>query len=364
MSPLAREVEKEGVRGMTRKRVPSDISPGDFFHDLETVRRLFAEIIGAVEPSRTAIIPSASYGLATAARNLPLRRGQNIVVVEGQFPSNIYAWSRAASESGAEVRTVAAPVRKEGRGAEWNTRLLEAIDGNTGIVALGQVHWTDGTLFDLRAIGARTRETGAALVVDGTQSIGAMPFDIESVQPDALICAAYKWLMGPYAIGVAYFGPRFDQGRPLEETWIARQGSEDFRRLVDYRDEYRSGSVRFDVGETSNFILIPMLVAALRMILEWGIPGIQEYCGSLTARLVADAAVLGFGSEEDLWRSRHMVGLRMPEGVDAEALNGELARRKVSVSVRGDVLRVSPHVYNDKSDVSALLAALEGFSGP
>jgi selenocysteine lyase/cysteine desulfurase len=360
MSPLPKTVEAAGVAGMRRKRDPAEISPAAFFDDLETARGLFAQIIGASDRSRIAVIPAVSYGLATAARNLLLVPGQNIVVVSGQFPSNVYVWRRMATEGGLELRTVTAPTRADGRAEEWNARLLEAVDRDTGLVALAQVHWTDGSLFDLAGIGARAREVGAALVVDGTQSVGAMPFDVNELKPDALICAAYKWLMGPYSIGAAYFGPRFDGGCPLEETWIGRQGSDDFRRLVDYEDDYRPGAVRYDVGETSNFILLPMLVAALSQVLSWKISAIQEYCRSLTGQLVADAAALGFGAERERWRAGHMVGLRMPRGLDPSLVSVELARRRVSVSVRGEMLRVSPYVYNDESDVAALGAALRG----
>ncbi len=360
MSPLMRCVEEAGVMGMRRKRIPSDISAADFFTDVESVRRAFARLVGVTDPDRVALIPAASYGLAVAAQNVAVRRGQNLVVVSGQFPSNVYVWRRLADEQGAELRTVTAPAVAEGRGKEWNARLQEAIDGGTALVALGQVHWTDGTVFDLEAVGMRAREVGAALVVDGTQSVGAMPFDVAAIEPDALVCAGYKWLLGPYSIGVAYFGPRFDNGRPLEETWISRPDSEDFRRLVDYQDRYRPGALRYDVGETSNFVLVPMLLAALRKLADWGVPAVLEYCSKLTDQLVREAAPLGFDAEEREWRSAHLVGLRLPERLDPDLVSGELARQGVSVSVRGDVLRVSPHVYNDAGDISAVVECLDG----
>jgi len=358
MSPLMHSVEEAGISGMKRKRVPSTIEAADFFTDVAAVRVAFASVLGASDPDRIAVIPSASYGLATVARNAGVRRGQNVVVVSGQFPSNVYVWRRLAAEHGADLKTVHAPAGTKGRAREWNARLMEAINADTALVALPQVHWTDGTIFDLQAVGFRAREVGAILAVDGTQSVGAMAFDMAQIQPDALVCAGYKWLLGPYSIGVAYFGSRFDAGRPLEETWISRAGSEDFRRLVDYQDEYRPGALRYDVGETSNFILVPMLLAALQQLLEWGVSAVQEYCSALTGKLVVEACTLGFGSEEARWRSGHLVGLRMPEGLDPSVVSRELARHGVSVSVRGDVLRVSPHVYNDAGDVAALVECL------
>jgi len=358
MSPLSRRVEEAGIAGIRRKRVPSDIGPSDFLQDLQRVRLLFATLVNVPDPARVAVIPSASYGLATAARNICVAARQNIVLVSHQFPSNVYVWRRIARSEGAELRTVEPPTNGQHRGRDWNARLLESIDRDTAVVAIPQVHWTDGTLFDIANIAERAREVGAALVLDGTQSVGALPVDAERLKPDAVVCAAYKWLMGPYSIGVAYYGPRFDEGCPLEETWLARRGSEDFRRLVDYEDAYRAGAARYDVGETSNFVLLPMLVAALEQLSDWGVPEVQVYCRRLTESLASGARELGFEVEEEAWRAGHMLGLRMPSGQDPEEMSIELASRGVFVSLRGDVLRVSPHVYNDEADVGALLEAV------
>ncbi len=361
MSPLPRAVEEAGIRGMRRKRNPAAISPADFFTDCDALRELFADLVNAPSPRDVAILPSVSYGVAVAARNLPLEPGQNIVLTHEQFPGNVYAWRRRARETGAELRVVEPPPGPA-RGRGWNERLLEAIDASTGVVTLGHVHWTDGTLFDLEAVAARAREVGAALVVDGTQSVGALPFDVERIRPDALICAGYKWLLGPYSVGLGYFGPRLVDGVPLEETWIARRGSDDFRRLVDYQDEYAGGAVRFDVGERSNFILVPMLRAALELLRAWGPDRIQAYCLRLMEPVVAEAREMGFQVEEE-WRAGHIFGIRMPAGVDLLGVREVLARHGVSASLRGTALRVSPNVYNDEADAGALLSVLREVAG-
>ena len=357
MSPLPRAVEEAGLRGMLRKRNPSLLEPADFFRESQEVRALFSGLVNAPDPNSIAILPSVSYGIGVAARNTPLQAGQNIVLLHEQFPGNVYGWRRLAGERGAEIRMVRPP---EGplRGRIWNERILEAIDAGTGVVALAPVHWTDGTAFDLQAIGARAREVGAVLVVDGTQSVGALPLDVQALQPDALVVAAYKWLLGPYSIGVGYFGPRYLGGVPLEETWIAREGSEDFRGLVDYRDGYQPGAVRFDVGERSNFILVPMLVAGLRLLRDWDPERIQAYTRALTGELAGAVQDLGYAVEEDAYRMGHIFGIRMPEGVDLSKVKDALDRERVSASLRGSALRVSPNLYNDEEDVDALLRAL------
>src|SRR5215207_483586 len=358
LGPLLKRVEEAGIEAVRRRRDPTSITAADFFTDAERARRLFAELVGAPDPSRIAFIPAVSYGIATAARNLPVRAGQSVVVARGQFPSNVYGWRRLCAERGAELRTVEPPAGAEGRGAGWNERLLEAIGPETAIVALGNVHWADGTRFDLERIGERAREVGAALVVDGTQSVGALPFDVGRVRPDALFVAGYKWMLGPYALGLAYYGERFDGGVPLEETWMGRKGSEDFTALVDYADDYQPGALRYDVGERSSFTLMPMLIAALEQLLEWRPENVQAYCRELTRELLAGARALGYTVEDEPWRGAHLFGIRVPPPVQMPRLQRLLAERRVAVSLRGDAVRVAPNVHNDATDVAALAEAL------
>jgi selenocysteine lyase/cysteine desulfurase len=358
LSPLARPVEEAGMAALLRRRDPTSIRAEDFFSDADRARELFARLVNAPEPGRVALIPAVSYGTATIARNVSARRGQNVVVAHAQFPSNVYSWRSLCRDTGAELRTVAPTAGSERRGEEWNARLLEAIDADTALVATENVHWADGTRFDLERVGARAREVGAAFVVDGTQSVGAMPFDVARIQPDALVCATYKTMMGPYGLGVAWYGPRFDGGRPLEETWLGRRGSENFAGLVDYEDEYQPGAARYDMGGRSSFGYVPMLIAALEMLIGWEPRNVQAYCRALMAGAVDEARALGYTVEDEAWRGWHMFGLRLPEGVDAARLQALLRERRVTVSVRGDAIRVAPGAYSEPADVDALLDAL------
>lgn len=357
MAPLARPVEEAGIAGIERKRNPALVTPEDFFTESNGVRERFARLIGAHDLERIAILPSVSYGIAIAARNIELRPSQNVVVLAEQFPSNYYAWSRRCRETGAELRVVAAPETSE-RGAGWNEALLEAIDASTAAVAMAEAHWSDGTWFDLAAVRTRTREVGAALVVDGTQTLGALPFSLAQVEPDALVCAGYKTLLGPYSIALAYFGERFDDGSPLEDNWLARTGSEDFAGLVDYSEQYRPAAGRYDVGERSNLVLLPMMARALDLVLEFTPEAIQEYCRAITEPALAQLRELGYWVESPTWRTANIFGIRPPQGVDPLALRDLLAQRRIIVAVRGSAVRVSPSVYNRESDLEALRSAL------
>ncbi len=359
MAPLARDVRTAGIAGIDRRAAPYLLRPPAFFDESTRVRELFSRLVNVPDPNRIAIVPSVSYGLATVARNVPAAAGDNVVVVEEQFPSNVYTWRRLCAERGLTLQVVAAPARSDsGRAAAWNVRLLEAIGPRTAVVALPQVHWADGTLFDLVRVGERARECGALLVVDGTQSVGAFPFDVAQIRPDALVCAGYKWLLAPYSIGLAYYGPAFDDGIPLEEGWLARRHSEVFADLVQYQDEYRPAALRFDVGERSNFTLLPMLAAALDLILDWTVPAIQDYCAQLTGPLTQTLQARGYWIEEDRWRGAHLFGIRRRDTPDMARVAARLDARQVFVSVRGDAIRIAPHLYNDASDTDALLDAL------
>jgi selenocysteine lyase/cysteine desulfurase len=359
MAPLSTDVAEAGVAAIRAGQTPFRLGVDDFFAGCDVVRARFADLIGLSAPERVAVIPAVSYGTAIIARNTRLERHQNVVTLGAQFPSNVHVWRMLCERAGAQMRVVAPPVEGPGRAAAWNEAILDAIDGDTALVAIGSVHWEDGTRFELARIGERAREVGAAFVVDGTQSVGADPFDIQAVRPDALICAGYKWLTGPYSIGVAYIGERYEEGSPLEETWMSREGSDDFAGLAGVATGYRSGAARYDVGESANFILVPMLGAALEQLLGWGVADIAAYVRALRDELLASPRLEALGVDARERGSAHLFGLRLPSGKNPEQVRADLAARSVHVSVRGRVVRVAPYVYNDSTDVDALVEGLE-----
>ncbi len=351
LSPQLKSVTAAGVAAVQRKEQPWTITPPDFFETVETVRGLFGQMVDAAADD-IAIIPSVSYGVGVAAANLPLRRGQNIVMLAEQFPSNVYPWREAAREKGAEIRVVNRP-----ENGDWTAPLLAAIDAATAGVATPHCHWTDGSRVDLLAVRRRCDEVGAALVVDATQSLGAMPFSVKKVRPDFLVAAAYKWLLGPYSLAYLYVAPAHQNGRPLEFNWINRKDSENFAELVNYRDEYQAGARRFDVGEKSNFALMPMAAAALSQIAAWQVPQIYQSLAAITAQINERARALGLSVVPPEVRSGHLTGLRFPHGVPPRLVT-ELAREKIYLSVRGNAIRISPHLYNTLADVEKLFQVL------
>ena len=357
MSPLSHAVATAGAAGIAGKVRPWTLTAQDFFSRTESVRALAAGLVGG-QPQDYAIVPSASYGIATAAANLPVSPGQDIVVLAEQFPANVYSWRTLARDAGANVRTISrAEATAGGNALDWATAIEAAVSPATAIVAVPHCHWTDGSLVDLERVSAACRSVGAALVLDLTQSAGAMPIDVAALDADFAVIAAYKWLTGPYATGVLYVAPRHQDGRPLEETWMGRLGSEDFSRLVDYVDAYQPGAQRFDMGERASFHLMPMLEAALGQIAAWGVGNIAATLGATNRRIAEEAAGLGYFSQPEHARAGHFLGLSRPEGLP-EGLVAKLAGKNVFVSVRGTSIRVTPHLYNDEEDIERFFAAL------
>jgi selenocysteine lyase/cysteine desulfurase len=352
MGPQLREAREVGERAVSRKSRPWELTPEDFFAEAEDARGLFARLVGG-DADGVAIVPSVSYGMAVASNNVAVEEGQKILVLEYQFPSNVYPWRALAAERKAEILTVPRPADHD-----WTAAVLDALDESVAVVTLPNCHWTDGSLVDLVRVGRRAREVGASLVVDAIQSLGALPFDVAEVRPDFLVAGAYKWLLGPYGVGFMYVGEGYREGKPVEHNWINRRDSEVFSRVAEYRDEFAPGARRYDVGERSNFVLLPMANEALRQILAWGVENVAETIGGLTDLVEDSAKDFGVEAMPREKRARHMIGLNL--GPDApEDLAARLAAEGVFVSVRGESVRISPHLYNTELDVKRLFSGLK-----
>ncbi len=356
MSPLMKPVVEAGAAALARKAHPWEVTPDQFFTGSEQFRSVASQILDCAADC-VAIVPSASYGISTAARNLPVRPGQRILVLTEQFPSNYYPWQQLAQETGARLQAVSWPEDND-----WTRAVLEELSDDVAVAALPHVQWTSGGRLDLVRIGEVCRKHGTALVLDLTQSLGVLPFSVRDVQPDFAAAACYKWLLAPYSTGLLYVAPRWHGGRPLEENWIQRGNARDFANLILYTQSYDSGARRFDMGERSNFALLPAAVRAMQQLLEWRIAEISATSGALNRQLAQEVTGLGFSCASEDLRAPHYLCLRREAGIPKE-LPEMLARQKVFVSVRGSSVRVTPHVYNSVEDIERLVACLRRMGG-
>ena len=348
MTPATKRMVEIGHETLSSLQHPWNFPPEGFFDTTEKTRSMAGELLG-VSAETLAFIPSASYGIATAARNVPVAKGEVILVIEGQFPSNVYEWMELAKDNDAEIVTVATPVNHD-----WTSAILESLDeigDRLAIAALPNVHWSSGALIDLERISPVVKASGGALVLDLTQSLGAMKTDFAAIDPDFAAIAGYKWFFGPYSTGFLYVAPRHHGGQALEQNWIVRADSEDFTRLVNYKDEYQSGARRFDVGERSNFTLMPLIQEAIRQLGEWGIENISDTLKGVNGQLADICRDAGFNPVDDSYRGPHMLGVEVGLERGAE-LMARLKEDGVSLSLRGEMLRIAPHLWTDDYDIA------------
>lgn len=342
LSPSLKSVLDAGREALAFRSRPWDIKSADWFSDAERARDLFGRLIGA-DGESVALVPATSYGMAVAARNLPVPSGQRVLVLAEEYPSGIYSWMAA----GAELLTVS---REQGQ--TWAEAILAELDERVAVVSVPNVHWTDGALVDLAAVAGRARELGARLVVDASQSAGAMPIDVRELRPDFLVTVGYKWLLGPFGAGYLYVAEEHHGGVPLEQNWINREGSEDFAALVDYRADYQPGARRYDVGQRTKFELMPMAIAGLTQVSQWRPERITAALSQVTTRIADGAAAYGF--ETSGRRAGHLLGVSVPEQV-RESILPALEQARCYAAFRGDSLRISPHLHTSDEDVDRLL---------
>lgn len=353
-SPQLNESRVRLFAGAGEKSHPWERTPASFFEDADTVRRLAAELFGG-DADGFAVIPAASYGLSTAARAVEprLRPGDGILVMAEEFPSNVLPWRRTAQETGARLVTVPAPAD-----GDWTRAVLEHIRGGIRVVALSTCHWTNGAALDLRPLGAACRAQGTILVVDATQTLGAMPFPFHDVLPDFLVAAGYKWLLCPYGFSLLHVAEPWRSARPLEESWLARSNAEDFTALVRYSDTYASGARRFDVGEKCTATVLPGAIAALEQIRDWGVENIAVSLARINARIAGHLERLDFQVAPAGRRCPHILGADLPPAA-AGSLVAQLKARAIFISQRGNSLRFAPHLHVTGHDVERLLEALD-----
>ncbi len=357
MSPLLKSAEEAGIQGLIKKRNPFNYGNQEFFEDVSVLKQSFAKLIHS-NANQIAIIPSVSYAMSNVAKNLVPKPGGKIIVAEDQFPSHYYTWSNYAKLNNQEIQIIKANPNAASWISKWNEDILAAIDDKVTAVCIGHVHWADGSLFNLKKIRAKSFDTNSALIIDGTQSVGALPLSIKEIPVDALIVGGYKWLLGHYGLGCAYMSESFNDGIPIEDNWINKKDSSNFERLVDYTEQFEPGAARFSVGEQSSFCLVPILTEGINQILDWGVENIYQYDSALQKRLFDTLQGSSYQISPLGESSGHLTGIRMNKNTDMNQIKQQLIKQQIYVSYRGDAIRVSMHVYNDFDDIDKLSESL------
>ena len=352
MSPLLNSVVEAIDRGVRSKAHPWKITISNFYEDIERARILFSGLTNS-NPENIAIIPSASYGIQIAANNIKIKAGKKILILKDQFPSNVYPWQRISQETGCHIVRI-----EQGNFESLTDAILNYLDETVSVAALPNVLWTDGSLIDLIQIRLRCDEIGCALVLDLTQSAGAVWIDFKTVRPDFAVVANYKWMLGPYTTGFLYASPDRCEGMPLEEGWITRKDSKNFSNLIRYTDAYETGATRYDMGERSNFALMPGVIAALQQIKLWEIKNIEQKLLIQNRFLGGKLTELGLEITDEKQRAPHFLGVKIPNDSRNDLLS-KLSEKNIYLSERGGTIRITPNLWNTQEDFDKFIYELK-----
>eukprot|EP01032_Pedospumella_encystans_P022196 gene22196-25153_t len=371
-SVLPQSVEAAGIAAVKQKSQPWNGVGSE--EDIASVRESFASLIGAHSTS-IALTSSTGFVMTLVAKNIvksgKLSSGKVILILEKEMGSAVYPWQEACVETGATFRVVADPLLL-GNGLSWTEAVLGAIDGSVAVVALPMVHWCNGALMDLKAISTRLdqipKESRPLLVVDGTQSLGALPLSVAEVNADVIACSVHKWLNCPYGMSLLYIHPDYHNiWEPLDHHERGRVGSneEGWDEIIYmhpdtgfYPQALFPDARRFDAGGKANPVTIPMVRAGLQTVLSWTPTAVQEHCATLTDAIATQLQSV-FGKHvlirEKSQRSAHILGVRFhPNSPYHTAslvdLNKQLKKENVYASVRGEWLRLSVYLHNSLSD--------------
>jgi len=353
-SPLLKSAEAAAIEILKRNRNPADITIDDFFNDSEEVKLKFGKLVNA--PKENIITaPSTSYGFSSVLNNLVPKQNGTAITIEDFFPSGYFSLQKWCQKHQNNLQVI--PQFDANNKSSWSNRIIHHINSKTSLVMMPHTHWMNGHLFDLQQIGLKCQQVGAKLVIDGTQSVGALPIDVQKYKIDALICASYKWLFGPYSLVMAYLSETFNDGHPLEESWMNRINAKNFSSLTTYEQKYKPGAARYNVGESSSMVLMPILKEGLHQLLLWKPEAIQEYAKNLTIPL--QKFLKNHDTEINPESAAHLFSLQIDKIKDQKLLLSALNENQIIVSVRGDSIRVSVNVFNEPRDINKLIETIE-----
>ncbi|MFL5494554.1 MAG: aminotransferase class V-fold PLP-dependent enzyme [Gemmatimonadales bacterium] len=335
-----------------RRTMPFRLPDRDLFGTLTESRRLLAQLL-SVTPGEIALTVNTGFGLAVAARALPLHPGDVVLVSDREFPANVYPWMRLR-ESGIIMELV--PTTAEGWPDE--ARLLQRLeDPRVRVLAVSLVQFSSGYLADLAALSSATRRTGAYLVVDAIQAIGQVPLDLSRIPVDVLACGGQKWLLSPWGSGFLYVRreliPALD---PPVTGWMAFEGTDDLTRLTRYDDTLRADARRFE-QITLPYQDFAGMNASLGLLLELGVERISEHLRRLHEPFLRWAERGGGRIVSP--RDSHRSGILAVAPGAVERAFQRLKAARIICSLREGSIRLSPHAYNTLEEMERVVEVLE-----
>ena len=323
----------------------------DWSRQVEDLRGLSARLIGA-QPEEIALVPNTTAGIGLVAEGFPWQAGDNVVTLADEFPSNQYPWMNLA-DRGVETRRVPTD---EGR-ADLD-RLAAACDDRTRIVAVSWVSYSSGWRNDLDRLAEIAHGCGALFFLDAIQGLGVLPLDVSRTAVDFLSADGHKWLLGPEGAGI-FFTRRehLERLRPIGVGWHSVVHFHDFTRI---ELELKQSAERYE-GGSQNMAGMIALGASMELLLGFGVEAIAGRIVEVTDLACRGLEEIGavIYSDRRPRRKSGIVAFEMP-GRDPQALREHCLARGIVLSCRSGRLRISPHAYNDASDIERMINSLGG----
>jgi cysteine desulfurase/selenocysteine lyase len=326
------------------------VNYGEWLRAYEDARAGAARLTNA-RPHEIAFMRNTSDAISTVANGISWREGDSVVSSNVEFPSNVYPWLRLAETRG--VRLKRAPERDGRIDAD---ELLALVDDSTRVVAISWVQFSSGFRSDIARIGKFCRERDIIFMVDAIQGLGGLKLDVERDSVDAFAADAHKYLLGPEGVALLYVSDRvIDRIKPTVVGWTSVKDHENY---LDYRLNYRDGALRFECG-TLNTAGVYGLGAAIDLFLEIGPEKVQEHLLGLSGHLAGALSEKGY----DVISSRREgetsgVVCCAHKRHSPGSLYHTLREKNIITAHRVGRLRISPHFYNTREEVDALVAAL------
>ncbi len=328
----------------------------------EQLRTDLAELIGA-QPSDLAFIANTAHGVNAIAFGLPWQRGDRVVVLDGEYPSNVVPWQRAAETFALEVHTIDVG-SFAARPISW-AQLDRALEKKPRVIAVSAVQFQTGLRMPLREISERAHAVGTHLFVDGVQACGVVPIDVVADGIDYLACGSHKWLMGMSGAGFLYVSPRCMAGlRPRITGAMSYEGAPEmlFAGMgpLRYDRPARQDARAFEGGMLAGAPLAA-LAAAVRLVRQLGVAAIFDHVQRVHDAFEPRLIERGFRSlrHADHARRSGILSFEPPPGVNAPELCAQLVDHGIVCSSPAGVFRIAPHWPNAVSEVAPVIAAID-----
>ena len=315
----------------------------------DRVRESLGQLIGACS-EEIAFTDSTTQAANIIAQGLRFVPGDNVVVSEMEFPSNLYPWLHLRAK-GVEVR-----ILKRGDGSLTTEKLDAFIDENTRLVAVSHVQAANGFRCNLNAISELCRSSGALLFVDATQSLGAFQLNVKEITVDFLAVSAYKWLMAPDGIGFLYVSK--ERLQEIDFTFLGWSGRVDRNNFFEHPMDFPAETRRFELGNL-NFSAIHGLDASLKLLSAISVDSITnrvlllaDYFKSKIKQVKQVKLLSDFAPEN----TSPILAINLPERKKAFDM---LSNKGFVTALRHDSIRVSPYFYNTEDELGAFVNCLE-----